>query len=187
MGQLLAHLRRQVLHLPFDRVQRIWPHAVRVRIVGRPQQMPFAEERDQRHRRVIFLEGRVDLALEQLGRLGFELGAALVGPELLGLLQPPVAVVELLHQPGQPAGAGLGHHHLQLRVAFQDAPGEQVDKRFEEIAQEELGVLEHAGGLAGDAVARLADKHGDVPGEDDAGLLERAATAAPRPGRRASG
>ncbi len=43
----------------------------------------------------------------------------------------------------------------------------------QEVREEELGVLEDARRLAGDAIARLADEHGDVPGEDDAGLFER--------------
>src|SRR6266851_3105974 len=150
------------------------PDAVGVGVVGGPEEVALAEERDQRHRRVIFLEGRVDLPLEEFGGLGFELDAALVGPEILGFPQAPMAVVELLDQPGQPAGAGLGHHHLELGVTFEDAPGEQIDKRFEEISQKELGVLEDARRLAGDAVARLPDKDRDVPGEDDAGLFERA-------------
>jgi len=33
-------------------------------------------------------------------------------------------------------------------VAFEDAPGEQIDKRLEEIAHKEFGVLEDARGLA---------------------------------------
>ena len=135
--------------------------------------MAVAEERDQRHRRVILLEGRVDLPLEQFAWASFERGAALVGPEFLGFPQPPVAVVELLHQPGQPAGAGLGHHHLELRVAFEDAPGEQIDKRFEKIVEKPLGVLEHAGGLARGAAASDRQEHRDVPGQDDAALFER--------------
>src|ERR1700674_936619 len=101
--------------------------------------MALAEERDEGHRRVIFLEGRVDLALEKFARLGFELDAALVGPEILGLPEAPMPVVEFLDEPGEPAGAGLGHHHLQFWVALEDAPGEQIDKGFEEVAQEELG------------------------------------------------
>src|SRR3989442_13055804 len=58
-------------------------------------------------------------------------------------------------------------------MALEDAPGEEVDEGLEEVRQEELGVLEDARRLAGDAIARLADEHRDVPGEDDAALLER--------------
>src|SRR3954452_25096413 len=72
--------------------------------------MAFAEERDQRHRDIVFLERCPDLSLEEFAGFGFERAAALVAPEVLRFPQPPVAVIELLHQPGQPTGAGLGHH-----------------------------------------------------------------------------
>src|SRR5215469_9058928 len=116
--------------------------------------MSVAEERDQRHCDLVLLEGGVDLPLEEFAGLGFELRATLVGPEFLGFPEPPMAVIKLLHEPGEPAGAGLGHDHLQPRMALQNAPGEQIDKRFEKIVEETLGVLEHAGGLAGSATAR---------------------------------
>src|SRR6266478_9482918 len=58
-------------------------------------------------------------------------------------------------------------------MALEDAPGEEVDEGLEEVRQEELGVLEDARRLAGDAIARLADEYCDVPGEDDAAVLER--------------
>src|SRR3977135_1690200 len=58
-------------------------------------------------------------------------------------------------------------------MALEDAPGEEVDEGLEEVREEELGVLEDARRLAGDASARLADERRDVPGEDDAALLER--------------
>src|SRR6266481_5015539 len=135
--------------------------------------MAFAEERYQRHRDAILLEGRVDLALEKFAGFGFERDAALVGPELLGFPQPPMAVVELLDEPGQPARAGLRHDHAELRVAFEDAPSEQIDKGLEEIAHEEFGVLEDARGLALGAVAQSAEKYRDVPGEDDPGIFEQ--------------
>src|SRR5262245_2560949 len=45
--QLAAHLRRQVAHLPLDRVSRVGPDAVGVRIVRCPQQVTFAEERNE--------------------------------------------------------------------------------------------------------------------------------------------
>src|SRR6185312_1165183 len=114
-----------------------------------------------------------DLPLEQLAWLGFKLNAALVGPEILGFPQAPVAVVELLHEPGKPAGSGLRHDHLQLRMPFKDAPGEKIDKRLEEIAHKELRVLEDARRLAHDTAAGFADKDRDVPGEDDARVLQR--------------
>src|SRR5438552_29579 len=172
VSQLAAHLRRQVPHLPLDRVSRTGPDAVGVGIVRRPEQVAVAEERNERHRHVVFLEGRVDLPLEELTRLRHEGAAALVGPELLRLPEPPVAVVELLDEPGEPSGAGLGHHHAQSRMTLEDAPGEEVDEGLEEVREEELGVLEDARCLAGDAIARLADEHCDVPGEDDAAVLE---------------
>src|SRR5215813_14789951 len=58
-------------------------------------------------------------------------------------------------------------------MALEDAPGEEIDEGLEEVREEELGVLEHARRLAGDAIARLANEHRDVPREDDAALLER--------------
>src|SRR6266436_4387740 len=135
--------------------------------------MALAEERYQRHRDAILLEGRVDLALEEFARLGLERAAALVGPELLGFPQPPMAIIELLDEPGEPARAGLRHDHPELRVAFEDAPGEQIDKRLEEIAHKEFGVLEDARGLALGAVAHSAEEYGNVPGEDDPGIFEQ--------------
>src|SRR5262249_60474272 len=48
--ELLAHLGREVAHLPFDRGARIGPHAVGMRIGPCPQKMALAAERDQRHR-----------------------------------------------------------------------------------------------------------------------------------------
>src|SRR5438105_11144058 len=132
-----------------------------MRIVRGPQEVPLAEERDERHRDVVVLERRVDLALEEIARLRDERRAALVGPELLGLPEPPVAVVELLDEPRQPSGAGLRHHDAQLRVPLENAPGEEIDERIEKIREEELGVLEDARGLAGDTIARLADEHRD--------------------------
>src|SRR6516165_4246379 len=47
VGQLTAHLRRQILHLARNRIRRIGPHAVGMRVVRSPQQMPVAKERDQ--------------------------------------------------------------------------------------------------------------------------------------------
>src|SRR5215472_12466276 len=85
-----------------------------------------------------------------------------------------MAVIEFLNEPGQPAGTSLGHDHAQTRVAFENAPGEEIDKRFEEIVEEALGVLEDAGGLAGGAAARHRQEYGDVPGQDNAALLQRA-------------
>src|SRR5215475_10695276 len=122
---------------------------------------------------MVVLERCVDLPLEELARLGDEHAAALVGPELLGLPEPPVAPVELLDEPRQPAGAGLGHHDTQLRVPLENAPGEEVDEGLEEVREEELGVLEDARRLADGTIARLADEHGDVPREDDAALFEQ--------------
>src|SRR6516164_1071028 len=81
--QLATHLGRERGHLPFDRRPRIGPHTVGMRVVGSPQQMTLAKERDQRHRRIVFLKGRPNLPFEQLAGLGFEVGAALVGPKLL--------------------------------------------------------------------------------------------------------
>src|SRR2546430_15218480 len=98
VSQLAAHLRRQVPHLPLNRVSGVGPDAVGVGIVRRPQQMALAEERNERHRHVVFLEGRGDLPLEELARLRFEGAAALVGPELLRLPESPVAA-------GKPPGA----------------------------------------------------------------------------------
>src|SRR5216117_3509118 len=106
VSQLAAHLRRQVPHLPLDRLSGAGPDAVGVGIVRRPQQVAIAIERNERDRHVVFLEGRVDLPLEELARLRFEGAAALVGPELLRLPEPPVAVVELLDEPGEPSRAG---------------------------------------------------------------------------------
>src|SRR5437870_1947799 len=143
-----------------------------MRIVRGPQEVTLTEERDERHRDVVVLERRVDLALEELARLRDEGAAALVGPELPGLPEPPVAPVELLDEPGEPSGAGLGHDHAQLRMPLEDAPGEEVDERLEEVREEELGVLEDARGLADGTVPRLADEHRDVPRENDAAVLE---------------
>src|SRR5205809_2959424 len=151
-----------------------------MRIVRGPQEVTLAEERDERHRDVVVLERRVDLPLEELARLRGERAAALVGPEFLGLPEPPVAPVELLDEPGEPSGAGLGHHHAQLRVSLEDAPGEEVDEGLEEGREEELGVLEDARGLADGTVARLADEHRDVPRENDAALLEDLPERLPR-------
>ena len=68
------------------------------------------------------------------------------------------------------AARELGHHHAQLRVPLEDAPGEEVDEGLEEVREEELGVLEDARRLARGTIARLADEHRDVPGENDAAL-----------------
>src|SRR6266404_840022 len=77
-----------------------------MRIVRSPQEMALAEERDERHRDVVVLERRVDLPLEELARLRDEGAAALVGPELLGLPEPPVAIVDLFaHPSNQPPNA----------------------------------------------------------------------------------
>src|SRR5580765_1650571 len=115
-----------------------------MRVIRGPQEVPLAEERDERHRDVVILERRVDLPLEELARLRDERAAALVRPELLGLPQPPVAVVELLDEPGQPSGARLGHYDAQHRVPLENAPGEEVDEGLEEVGEEEFGVLENA-------------------------------------------
>src|SRR3989449_3690380 len=121
-SQLAAYLRRQVPHLPLNRFSGVGPDAVGVGIVRRPQQMALAEERNERHRHVVFLEGRVDLPLEELARLRFEGAAALVGPELLRLPESPVAVVELPGEPRKPSRAGPRPHPTQTLGALQDAP-----------------------------------------------------------------
>src|SRR5262245_33216766 len=143
-----------------------------MRIVRGPHEVPLAEERDERHRDAVVLERRVDLPLEELARLRDERAPAFVGPELLGLPEPPVAPVELLDEPRQPSGAGLGHPHAQLRVPLENAPGEEVDERLEEVREEELGVLEDARGLAHLTIAGLPDEHRDMPREDHPALLE---------------
>src|SRR6266446_6465798 len=84
-----------------------------------------------------------------------------------------MAIIELLDEPGEPARAGPRHAHPKLRVAFEDAPGEQIDKRLEEIAHKEFGVLEDARGLALGAIAHSAEEYGNVPGEDDPGIFEQ--------------
>src|SRR6516162_11402068 len=84
-----------------------------------------------------------------------------------------MAVVELLDEPGEPARASLGHDHPELWVAFEDAPGEQIDKGLEEIAHEEFGVFEDARGIAGGPLAQPAEEYRDVPREDDAGVFEQ--------------
>jgi hypothetical protein len=60
-------------------------------------------------------------------------------------------------------------------VALEDAPGEQVDERVEELLDEHLGVEEGRPGAALVLVERVAGlgEHGDVEGEDDARLLEQ--------------
>src|SRR5262249_58501263 len=118
--------------------------------------MALTEERNERHRHVVVLEGCVELPLEELARLRFEGAPALVGPEFLRFPEPPVTVIELLNEPREPSGAGLGHHHAQLRVTLEDAPGEEVNEGLEEVREEELGVLEAPRRLAPDALARLA-------------------------------
>src|SRR5215469_1003943 len=45
--QLATHLGRERGHLPFDRRPRIGPHTVGMRVIGSPQQMTLAKERDQ--------------------------------------------------------------------------------------------------------------------------------------------
>src|SRR5262245_65185158 len=112
-----------------------------MRIVRGPQEVALAEERYERHRDVVVLEGRVDLPLEEIARLRDERAAPLVGPELLRLPESPVAIVELLDEPGQPPGARLGHHYAQPRVPLEDAPREEVDEGLEKVCEEELGVL----------------------------------------------
>src|SRR5215469_11406032 len=119
--------------------------------------MTLAKKRNQRHRGVVLLKGRPNLLFEQFTGLGYELGTALVGPKFLGLPQPPVAVVELLHEPREPSGAALGDDDFELRVAFENAPGKQIDKRFEEIGHEEFGILEHARRFAGGAGVAIAE------------------------------
>src|SRR3989442_5643717 len=110
VSQLAAHLRRQVPHLPLDRFSGVGPDAVGVGIVRRPQQVPIAKERNERDRYVVFLEGRVDLPLEELARLRFEGAAALFGPELLRLPEPPVAGVQPLNKAEEPTPAGPRPH-----------------------------------------------------------------------------
>src|SRR5205809_3045482 len=125
--------------------------------------MALAEERDQRHRDIVLLERCPDLPLEEFAGFGFERAAALVAPEFLRFPQPPVAVIELLHEPGQPTGAGLGHHHPQFRVPLEDATGEQIDKRLEKIVEESAAARKHAGCLAGGPVTWLHTTHSHVP------------------------
>src|SRR3989441_7960802 len=131
VSQLAAHLRRQMPHLPLDRLSGVGPDAVGVGIVRRPQQVPIAKERNERDRYVVFLEGRVDLPLEELARLRFEGAAALVGPELLRLPEAPVAVVELLKEPGGPSPTRPRHHPAQTPVGVEEAPREEGDEGLE--------------------------------------------------------
>src|SRR6202022_2623677 len=59
VGQLPAHLDRETGHLALDRRPRIGPDTVGMRVVRGPQEMSLAEERHQRHRYAVLLEGRV--------------------------------------------------------------------------------------------------------------------------------
>ena len=52
-------------------------------------------------------------------------------------------------------GAGLGQDNAQTGVAFEDAPAEQIDKRFQEIVQEALRTFEHARRFASRSIADL--------------------------------
>src|SRR6516162_2122436 len=122
--------------------------------------MALTKERDQRHRYMVLLERRVELLLEQFAWLCLKGDAALVGPELLGFPEPPMPIVELLDDPRQPARASLRHDHAHLRMGFED------------VVHIEFGVLEYAGGLAGDTVAGTAQKHRDVPRQDEPGVFE---------------
>src|SRR2546426_7821694 len=105
--------------------------------------MALAEERNERHRHVVFLEGRVDLPLEDLARLRFEGAAALVGPELLRLPESPVAVVELPDEPGKPSRAGPRPHPTPSPVGPADGPRGEGDARVEESRRERTGGLLH--------------------------------------------
>src|SRR5256885_17144082 len=91
--------------------------------------MALAEERDQRHRDIIFLERCPDLPLEEFAGFGFERAAALVAPEFLRFPQPPVAGAPLPCRPGPPAGAGPGPTLLQFWGARAAAPAPQVSQR----------------------------------------------------------
>src|SRR5437867_13150227 len=97
-----------------------------MRIVRGPQEVTLTEERDERHRDVVVLERRVDLPLEELARLRGERAAALVGPESLGLPEPPAAPPELPDEPGEPTAAGLGHHHAHPRLPLRARPDADV-------------------------------------------------------------
>src|SRR5690606_28840871 len=85
------------------------------------------------------------------------------------------AIVELLDDPWYPAHAALGDDDLELRVPLEDAPGEQVDERVEELLDEHLGMEEGGAGAALVLVERIArlGEDGDVEREDDSRLLEQ--------------
>src|SRR5690606_32495477 len=146
-----------VAHGFADSADAVGPDAVRMRVVAGPEQVFRAPELEQPHRGGALLEGPVNLALEHLAGLHLVRDTALVVPELLAFPQTPVAVIQFLDHPGNPADAAFGNDDLQFRMPFEDAPGEQIDERIEELFDEHLGVEERGAGAAFVLVECLGD------------------------------
>src|SRR5919108_4113156 len=112
---------RHVLEVVLDGLARLRPRAVGVGIIRRPHHAIVAEDVEQTQADVIRLEGRPHLALEVPARLHGEGEPAVALPELGGVDELVVGVVEPLEHVGQPADAGLGQDDPQPRVALERA------------------------------------------------------------------
>src|SRR5437016_9717699 len=117
-GGVLARDQRRVLgryiaEMLGERVARLWPRAVAVRVVGRPHDVPQAGPMPLGDPGEVLDEGGMSLAVP--------IGARLL---LDGRLGPETVLVEgLVHaldEVGNPADAALDEHEVERRVALEE-------------------------------------------------------------------
>src|SRR5690606_35927084 len=107
------HVGLEVPHRLADRLDRVRPDRIGMRIIARPEQVLGPPELEQPHGGRALLEGAIYLALEDFARLHLVRNTALVVPVVGTFQQTPVAIVELLDDPWYPAHAALGDDDLE--------------------------------------------------------------------------
>src|SRR5262245_33395957 len=115
-GDLAPHARRHSAQVGVERLLRVRPDAVRVRIVRAPDDVVLAHDRDDRLQILVLLIRGVALAAEVVAGLHGEVEGA----------RPVVVLgVQAVEDVGKPGDARLAEDELELRVLLAGAGGDQ--------------------------------------------------------------
>src|SRR5437870_2450955 len=115
-GDLATHARRDPTQVGVERLLRVGPDAVGVRIVCAPDDVVLAHDGDDRLQVVVLLIRGVALAPEVVAGFHGE-------PE--GARAIVVLSVQAVEDVGEPSDAGLAEHELEVRIFLAGARGDQ--------------------------------------------------------------